>query len=84
MSGAPSGTSPSASLAASAGPATGVWRRGACALACLVTFTSWTAGYVLLGTLALYEVRLGVPEARVGGYPACCSAFGLVARRRFP
>lgn len=56
------------------------WWRGAFALACLVNFTAWTAGYVLLGTLALYAVRLGVPEAQVGWYPACCSAFGLIGQ----
>jgi MFS family permease len=49
-------------------------------LACLVNFAAWTAGYVLLGTLALYAVRLGVPEAQVGWYPACCSAFGLLGQ----
>jgi len=60
--------------------ASGGWRRGAFALACLVNFVAWTAGYVLLGTLALYAVGLGVPEAQVGWYPACCSAFGLIGQ----
>src|SRR5581483_6622138 len=44
--------------------ASGGWRRGAFALACLVNFVAWTAGYVLLGTLALYAAGLGVPEAQ--------------------
>jgi MFS family permease len=56
------------------------WSGRAFALACVVNFAAWTAGYVLLGTLALYAVGLGVPEAQVGWYPACCSVFGLLGQ----
>jgi MFS family permease len=70
----------SPSAVESAASLTSGWWRGTFALTCLVNFTAWTAGYVLLGTLALYAVQLGVPDAQVGWYPACCSAFGLTGQ----
>ncbi|HZR98636.1 MAG TPA: MFS transporter [Chloroflexota bacterium] len=48
------------------------------ALACLSNFTTWVAGYMLLGTLTLNAVALGAPEGQVGLYPACSSIFALI------
>ena len=61
-------------------PGAAGWSSRGFALACSVNFVAWTAGYLLLGTLALYAVSLGVPDAQVGWYPACCSVFGLIGQ----
>src|SRR5919109_5429257 len=50
------------------------------ALTCLSNFTTWVAGYMLLGTLTLNAVALGAPEAQVGLYPACSSIFALASQ----
>ncbi|MBX5490962.1 MAG: MFS transporter [Chloroflexi bacterium] len=59
--------------------ATRLWSR-AFALACVASFTVWTAAYTFLGILALYALSLGVPETWIGLFPAASTGCGLVAQ----
>jgi MFS family permease len=56
-----------------------LWSR-AFVLACLISFTVWTAAYTFLGVLALHALALGVPETALGLFPAASTACGLAAQ----